>query len=520
LLKKHLFLVVAVSVVAVMVILGAVKVFTAGDRTQGPGGPGGFAGGPFGPGGGGGARRGLAVTPAVVTVRSFTDTVEVVGAAKALQSITVTAPASQLVTRINFQSGQFVQRGQVLAELNAREQDAAILQARSQVALAKSNWDRWQQLADRGLAPAATAEQMKAQYDQAVATLQANQARAGDRVIRAPFSGVVGLTDAAPGMLLNAGGALVTLDDLSSVRVDFPVPEQFISLLRNGLPIMATADAYPGTEFNGRVAQLDTRLDPNTRAIMARAEFPNPGSRLRPGMMLRVRIEQGTRQNPAVPESAIVFEGGDSYVLLIAPAPAGAGGPAAGRQRGQAGQAAQGGGQAGQRAGAAGGAQRPGLIALRRSVRTGVRADGFVEVLSGLQAGDRIVSDGTNRVRPNDPISIAGAGGPRQGRPGAGQGATAGGGGQGAAPVGPQRSPAVAPAAAQGPVAGGLDPQTMFQRADANRDGGVSLTEWTGAGRPEQAFGRVDGDGDGKITLQEMQQRQRARDGQAAAAAG
>jgi membrane fusion protein (multidrug efflux system) len=531
LLKKHLFLIVAVAAIGVMLVLGAIKVVTS-DRggaggPGGPGGPGGFAGGPGGGGGGfggfggGGFGRGQVVTPAVIAVRTFTDKVEVLGAAKAIQSITVTAPASQLVTRIAFQSGQFVRKGQVLAELNAQEQDAVINQNRSQVALAKSNWDRWQGLADRGIAPAATAETYKAQYDQAVATLQASQARAGDRVIRAPFSGMVGLSDAAPGMLLNAGGAIATLDDLSVIRVDFPVPEQYISLLHDGLAISATADAYPGTTFKGHVARIDTRLDPTTRSIAARAEFPNPGAKLRPGMLMRVSIDQARRQNPAAPESAVVFEGGDAFVLVITPAPAGAaGGPGPGqaRQRPQGGQARQGAGPGGQRPGGQAG---PRYIAVRRSLQTGVRADGWVEVLSGLKPGERVVSDGTNRIRPNDPVSLPGGG--RQGQGGQRPGAAPGGqGAPAAAPAAPTRTtpqdaapaarPAALPAVAQGgPAAGpgGFDPAAMFRNADANRDGGLSLAEWTGAGRPEVAFSRLDGDGDGRITLQEMQQRRR-----------
>jgi membrane fusion protein (multidrug efflux system) len=499
LLKKHLFLVVAVAVVALMIVIGAVKLLLPASAGAGPGG--GFAGGPGGAGGppgAGGARRALAVTPAVVAIRSFTDTVEVVGAAKARQSITIAAPASQLVTRLNFESGQFVQRGQVLAELNAREQDAGILQARSQVSLAKSNWDRWQQLADRGLAPAATAEQMKAQYEQAVAMLEASQARAGDRVIRAPFSGVVGLTDAATGMLLNAGGALATLDDLSAIRVDFPVPERFISLLRQGLPITAVADAYPGTTFNGKVAQLDTRLDATTRAIMARAEFPNPGNRLRPGMMMRVQIEQASRQSPSVPESAIVFEGGDAYVLLIVPAPTGAAGQGAGQRPAGPGAGARPAGAAGQARPGGPATQRPGFIAQRRSVRTGVRADGFVEILAGLQPGDRVVADGTNRVRADDPIMMAGG---QQGQGGRAPGR------QGAGAAAPS-SQAVPPTQGR---AGGLNPAGGLRTPDATRDGAVTAAEWTGAGRREQAFSRTGSNGDGKITLQELQQMQRAR---------
>lgn len=516
-LKKHLFLVVAVTAIGLMLVFGAVKVLTGGRSAGGPGGPGGFAGGP---GGMRGAARGIAITPATIGVRGFADRVEVLGAAKAVQSITVTAPASQLVTRIAFQSGQFVRKGQVLAELNAAEQDAVIIQNRSQVALAKSNWDRWQGLADRGLAPAATAEQYKAQYEQALATLQASQARAGDRVIRAPFSGMVGLSDAAPGMLLNAGGAIATLDDLSTIRVDFPVPERFISLLHDGLPIKATADAYPGEVFQGKVARIDSRLDPTTRAITARAEFPNPGARLRPGMLMRVSIDQASRQNPAAPESGVVFEGGDAYVLVLTPAPAQAGGQRGpGAPEAGPGGPRQGGGQAGPGAGQRG-AGGPRLIAVRRNIQTGVRADGWVEVLSGLKPGDRIVADGTNRVRPNDPVTIAGAGAGRQGQ---GQDRDQGQGAAGAARV-PASAPAAGPvptkaALAQGPAVGGpggggMDPQAMFRNADANRDGAISMAEWTGAGRPEMAFPRIDSDGDGRITPQELLARRRANAGQ------
>jgi len=315
-------------------------------------------------------------------MHTFTDRIEVLGAAKAQQSITLTAPATQLITRLRFQSGDYVRQGQVLAELNALETDAAIVQAESQVKLAKSNWDRWQKLADQGIAPAATAEQFEAQWEQAAAMLEASRARAGDRTIRAPFSGVIGLNDAATGMLANPAAGIATLDDISVIRVDFPVAERFVSILRQGLPLSATADAYPATEFRGRVATIDTRLDPATRSIMARAEFPNPDGRLKPGMLMRIVIDQAVRQNPAAPEAAMIFEAGESFVYKVEPAPAqGAGGP----------------GQGG------------GMIAVRHRVGAGLRQDGMVEITQGLRLGDRIVADGTNRIRPNDPIRVAGA---------------------------------------------------------------------------------------------------------------
>ncbi|OYX35304.1 MAG: hypothetical protein B7Y99_04120 [Caulobacterales bacterium 32-69-10] len=316
---------------------------------------------------------------------------------------------------------------------------ASIVQAESAVKLAKSNWDRWQQLADRGIAPAATAEQMKSQWEQAVATLNVNKARAGDRTIKAPFSGIVGLTDAAPGMLVNPGAAIATLDDVTVIRVDFPVPEQFISVLRDGLPLTATADAYPATTFSGHIAKIDTRLDPATRSVTARAEFPNPDGRLKPGMLLRVSIDRAVRKNPAVPESAVIFESGEAYALKIERAPPGQAGAPGGAPGGRPPQGAA------ARPGANGGPQAgPALIAVRHAIQTGLRQDGLVEILSGLAISDRIVADGTNRIRPNDPVSLVGQAG-RRGQNG--QGAPAPGGAA-AGPGGAQRrdAPAAGPA--------------------------------------------------------------------------
>jgi membrane fusion protein (multidrug efflux system) len=401
--RKHLFLVIAVGVVALMLLAGAVKLVTGGAR--GPGGPataGGAAPAGGGQGGGAGAaegqgaaaRRGVQVTVTTPQVRTFVDKIEVLGTAKARQSVVLTAAAQQLISKVLFRSGDHVREGQVLVELKTQEQDAGIVQAESQVKFAKSTWDRWQQLADRGIAPAATAEQYKSQWEQAVANLDASKARLGDRVIRAPFTGTVGLSDAAPGMLINPGGVIANLDDLSVIRVDFPVPEVSLPLLKEGLPISSTADAYPATTFQGRIAKIDTHVDPATHSIVARAEFPNTDGRLKTGMLLHVSIAKVARQSAAAPEASVVFENGEAYVLLIQPA------PGQGGARGQAGQA---GGQ-----GAQGAGQRQNLMVVRHVIGTGLRQDGWVEITSGLQPGQRIVADGTNRVRPNDPVQVAG----------------------------------------------------------------------------------------------------------------
>lgn len=346
-----------------MVVLGAIRLMIPA---------GGAAGGAPGATAGKGAGRPTAVTLTPVVLRFFSNRIDVLGVAKGRQSVTLTADTTELVTRILFHSGQAVRQGEVLAELNAREQTADIGQYEAALALAEQNLQRYQTLADKGIAAKATVDQYKATRDQARATLEASKARAANRVIRAPFSGVIGLTDAAPGMLLNPGGSIATLDDISVIRVDFPVPERYLSVLLEGLPISATADAYTTQTFRGIIAKVDTRVDPTTRAITARAEFPNGDRRLKPGMLLHVGIDQAARQSPSAPESAVVFEGDKAFVFVASPDP------------------------------------KKGQIAVRRAVSLGVKHDGVVEVTAGLRPGETLIADGLNRVRPNEAIVAAG----------------------------------------------------------------------------------------------------------------
>ncbi len=192
-------------------------------------------------------------------------------------------------------------------------------------------------------------------------------------MIRAPFAGTLGLSSVTAGTLISPGAVITTLDDTGVIRVDFPVPERYLGVLRAGLPIVATADAYGNEQFSGRIALIDTRINETTRAVTARAEFPNPGGRIRPGMLMRVGIQQGQRQTPAVPESAIQYEGDGAFVYRIA---------------------------SGDR----------GSTAQRVTVETGAVENGFVEIVSGLNANDHVVGSGLNRIQPNAPITVAGAG--------------------------------------------------------------------------------------------------------------
>ncbi len=361
--KRHFFLVAAAVVLGLMIVAAVLRVAFAEDEGgRGPGGPG-------GPGGG----RGQQVSEALVTLRPFSDQIDVLGVARGRRSVNITSATSQLVTAVLFEDGQRVSAGTPLVRLQAGEEEASIIQARANLAQAEREYERFSQLAERGIAPRVSAEDALTAVETARATLAAAEARRGDLSIRAPFSGVLGLSTVTAGTLISPGAVITTLDDINVIRVDFPVPERYLSVLRQGLPITATADAYGDETFSGQIALIDTRINETTRAITARAEFPNPSGRIRPGMLMRVGIQQGQRESPSVPESAIQYEGEGAFVYRIAPGENGA-------------------------------------TAQRVAVEPGAVEGGFVEIVSGLSANDRVVGSGLNRIQPNAPISVAGAG--------------------------------------------------------------------------------------------------------------
>jgi membrane fusion protein (multidrug efflux system) len=358
--KRHFFLVAAAVLLGLMVVAVILRMALADDGEKaGPGGPGG--------------RGAQTVSEAIASPREFTDAIRVLGVARGRRSVNITSSTSELITRVLFTDGQRVAAGTPLVELQAHEEDAGVIEARAEVVQARSMYERYRSLGDQGFASPMMVEQYETQLETAQAALTAAQARQGDRTIRAPFAGVLGLSTVTAGTLVNPGGIIATLDDIEVVRVDFPVPERYLSVLRTGQTIAATVDAYGGETFSGRIALIDTRVNEQTRSVTARAEIPNPGNRIRPGMAIRVAVAQGQRTAPAVPESAVQYEGEGAFVYRIA---------------------------AGAR----------GATAQRVEVETGAVEGGFVEIVSGLNAGDRVVGSGLNRIQPGAPISVAGQG--------------------------------------------------------------------------------------------------------------
>lgn len=363
--RRHFFLAVALAVLVLMIVIGGLKLAAVSKERSAANGAASTARPAGGPGGGA-----ALVSVAVIQPRAFSDDIDVLGVAKGKQSVTLTAATTQLVERVRFTDGQSVKRGAILVELRDTEQDAALAQAQAALVQADRAYQRYQKLAQEGWAAKSAVDQYEAAYRSAVANVDAAKARQADRTIRAPFAGVVGLSDLSVGALVNPGAPIVTLDDLSSVRVDFQVPERFLAQIHEGQPLSASVDAYPGEIVSGRIAKLDTRVDEGTRAITARAEFPNSRGRLKPGMMVRISVSRGRRQALSAPEAGVSVEGDSAFVFVI------------------------------QKNGAR-------TFTEQRPVVTGVRQDGYVEITDGVRPGERIVADGLSKIQGGQAIRVA-----------------------------------------------------------------------------------------------------------------
>ena len=318
------------------------------------------------------------------TIR-FADRIEAVGTARANEQVTVSAPVTDRIVRLNFDDGSFVQRGQVLAVLQQAQQSAQMREAQARVREAEQQLRRVEALKNRGFATRADYDVRVAAVATARAQAQSAGADIGDRVIRAPFSGWVSLRNISVGAIASQGTVIATISDISTIKLDFTVPETMLPALREGQAIEARSEAYPDQPFHGVIATIDPVIDPNTRAVTVRARLPNPDRRLRPGMLLNVGIESAPRQSLSLPELAIVGEGDNRYVFVL-----------------------------------------DGNRARRRQVRTGVRANGRIEIVAGLSPDSRVVTEGVVKVADGMEVQLPGQNGGQAGGRGGGQRPAAG----------------------------------------------------------------------------------------------
>ena len=326
--------------------------------------PGAQAGKPGG-GAGGGPVIPVVATPARTEHLSLE--VEALGTARASESIDVTAKVSNLVTAIRFTEGQQVRKGDILVELDGAQARADLAVAAAALKESASQLQRSRELYATKVLSDQQIEQIEATYSANAARVAAARARLSDTVIRAPFAGRVGLRRASVGGLVAPGAVITTLDDTSTIKLDFTVPERVVAAMKPGLTLEAKSVAYPGAVFTGQVVSVDSRVDPNTRSVIVRALVPNDDGLLKPGMFLNVHLSRGTADVLVVPEESLVPEQGDVFVYVV--------------QDGKA---------------------------SKRKIQTGQRAVGTVQVTDGLQAGEIVVTEGTQKLRDGASVSVTG----------------------------------------------------------------------------------------------------------------
>jgi membrane fusion protein (multidrug efflux system) len=309
-----------------------------------------------------GATATLVIVEPVKT-RTFVDDIEAIGTTQANESVTITAKLTDTVRSVNFNDGDFAESGQVLVELTNEEQTALLAEAKANLDDSKRQLDRIEDLVKRNSVPVSQADESRARFAASRARYDAIVARLDDRLIRAPFTGLLGFRRVSPGTLVEPGTEITTVDDISVIKLDFTVPEVYLAALAPGQHVTAQSPAFPNDAFEGILRTIDSRVDPVTRSVVARAHIANRDRKLRPGMLLTVHVRRSSTSALAVREAALQQVADRTYVYV-----------------------AEGG------------------KAVQREVKTGQRDPGFVEITSGLSEGEPVVTEGLIKLRDGVPI--------------------------------------------------------------------------------------------------------------------
>lgn len=310
-----------------------------------------------------------AVLAAAVEQGEIDDSVEALGTLKANESVAITASVTEKISVLHFDDGQQVAAGDLLVEMTSAEEHAQLKEAQALVDEAARQYRRVQSLATQGTAAKSLLDERSRELETARARLVAIESRLSDRLIKAPFAGVVGLRNISMGALVEPGDLITTLDDIGVMKLDLTVPSTYLAGIAPGLPVEARTAAFDQRVFTGEVHSVDSRIDPVTRSITVRVLLPNAERALRPGMLMRVTLRKNLRNALLIPEAALLPKGREQSVLLAIP-------------------------------------DGDGYKVEQRTVLIGSRKPGLVEVLQGLAQGELVITHGSLRVRPGQTVEV------------------------------------------------------------------------------------------------------------------
>ncbi len=300
--------------------------------------------------------------------RTVSRTVEAVGNTRAVRYVDIKPKADGTITEIRYASGSRVEKGAVLFTLDDAIEKADLAQAEAEFLKADLALKRGDKLSQSRITARASVDELQATMSAAAAQVDRARSRLADRTIVAPFAGTPGFHAVDAGARVTKDTVLTRLDDLSSVLLEFAVPEEYFAIARIGLHAKAVTVAYPDRVFDAKITQVDTRIDPVNRSFRVRAEIDNSDGALPSGMFMQLTLELDSQAMVMVPEEAITVEGAKTHVFIVADGKAN-----------------------------------------KQNVVTGVREPGFVQIVSGLSEGDEIVTHGTSKVRPGSPVKVVDA---------------------------------------------------------------------------------------------------------------
>jgi membrane fusion protein, multidrug efflux system len=302
-----------------------------------------------------------------------------IGSLTAIHQVTINPEVGGLVTKIFFQPGQTVKAGDPLVQLNDAPDRGDLANYQAQARLAEITLVRSKQLVKRQFTPQETVDQNQSQLDQANAEIQKTQAIIAQKLIRAPFSGRLGVRQIDLGQYLNAGAAIVTLTDLSMLYVNFTLPSQQRSQISVGQRVNVTSDAYPGRLFSAKITTIEPQISPDTRTMQVQATMANPDDALLPGMFVDAAVVLPPQPDMVVlPETAVEYTlYGDSVYVIR-----------------QDGKDAKG---------------NPILKAVRTPVKTGTRWGDKVAIVDGLKPGERVAAAGQVKLQNGVQVAITGS---------------------------------------------------------------------------------------------------------------
>lgn len=311
-------------------------------------------------------RGGVPVEVGKVELMTVNEEVEALGTLAADESVVIAPEIAGRVVALGFKEGDRIKKGQELVKLDTAILDAELKQLQADLGLARDTFERNRSLSQRGVGTQVALDEATAKLASAEARVQLAQAKLAQSTIKAPFDGVVGLRSVSVGDFVSVGKTLITLTNIDPIKVDFRVPEIFLSRVKVGQSISVKVDALAGREFEGRIFAIDPVVDINGRAIRLRATVPNADLVLKPGLFARIVIQVDQRDNAmVVPETAVMPDGVGKMVYVV--------------ENGKA---------------------------KRVTVEIGKRLPGKVEIVKGLTSGMQIVTAGQMRLRDGATVAI------------------------------------------------------------------------------------------------------------------